>query len=152
MAEAAPDEGSTLYSTPAQAMTALDVAYKSWTRRLTETSLQLSYAVLAANWAVFGSVDNIVQNAFARWSVALVVITLASNVAVAGWLGRTHKALIDSAQAKPAEWAERFRETAKAKNAFPFTEEIEKTAGALRVAKVWLPLAAGAAFIAALFH
>jgi hypothetical protein len=144
--------GSTLYKTPSDAMTALTEGYKTWTRRLTETSLQLSYAVLAANWTVFGSVNNILGNFYAKASVLLVVLSLASNVVVAGWMGRQHRQLIEGAQKEAGQWQQKFKDTADKKDPFPFTAAIENAAGWLRILKVWLPLLAGVAFFVALLR
>jgi hypothetical protein len=56
-----------LYETPAAGARALVDAYQYWTGKLTDTSLQMSYAVIAANWAAFGSIDLILKN---WWSKA----------------------------------------------------------------------------------
>src|SRR5947209_1299855 len=51
-----------LYQSPGEALKAVREDYLYWTEKLTDTSLQLSYAVIAANWAVFGSVDKLLSN------------------------------------------------------------------------------------------
>jgi hypothetical protein len=44
--------------------------------------VQLSYAVLGANWAVFGAVDKILTNLYSKLSVLVVVLSLGLSVLV----------------------------------------------------------------------
>jgi hypothetical protein len=70
-----------LYKSAHEALKVVHDDYLYWTGKLTDTSLQLGYAIIAANWAVFGSVDKILKNPWSKLSVALVIIGLDLSVA-----------------------------------------------------------------------
>lgn len=53
---------TTLYKDPAQALQTVSSEYAYWSGKLTETSSQLSYALIAANWVVFGSLNGILHS------------------------------------------------------------------------------------------
>lgn len=59
-----------LYQNPNDALKAVREDYLYWTGKLTDTSWQLSYAIIAANWAVFGSVDKLLGNLWSKLSVS----------------------------------------------------------------------------------
>jgi hypothetical protein len=135
-----------LYATPSAALKEVRKDYLYWTGKLTETSLQLSYAILAANWAVFGSVDGILKSRWAEGSVTLVVIGLAVSVVGAKRMGELHGKRIDYAETNPPRWDIEFNETAGKRDPWPFTRQIESLGKRMREAKTWLPVAAGIAF------
>lgn len=138
-----------LYETPNKALVAVREDYHYWSGKLTETSLQFSYAVIAANWAVFGSVDGILKNRWSKLSVALVVVGLGLGMAGAKWLSELHRKRIDYA-AHAERWADEFRKNTGTQSAWPFTNRIERLGRIFRWAKTWLPLAAGLLFLVAL--
>ena len=139
-----------LFPTSDEALKAVREDDLYWTGKLTETSLQLSYAVIAANWAVFGSVDKLMGNRWAKISVVLVVIGLALSVAGAKWMGELHRGRIDHAETDRARWNVEFKLTAGKRDPWPFTAGIERLGRGMREAKTWLPLAAGVSFLMAL--
>jgi hypothetical protein len=63
---------SRLYATPEEALKKVSSEFEYWTGRLTETSLQMCYALIAANWLVFGSVRGILGNLCATLSLLMV--------------------------------------------------------------------------------
>ena len=139
-----------LYKDAAEALKAVRDDYLYWTGRLTETSLQLSYAVIAANWAVFGSFDGILASWWSKLSVVLVVFSLGWSVASARWMGELHRERIEYAEADRQRWKSQFSETAGKVDPWPFTSKIEEHGRWTRNAKTRLPLGAGAAFVIAL--
>ena len=58
-----------LYKDPNAAATAVKESYDYWTGKLTESSFALSLAVIGANWAVFGSVDRVLNNIWSELSI-----------------------------------------------------------------------------------
>ncbi len=139
-----------LYQSPHDALKAVREDYLYWTGKLTETGLQLSFAVLAANWAVFGSVDAILKNLWSKLSVSLVVIGLGLGVAGAKWMGELHRKRIDYAESDPSRWKKEFDETTGKRDPWPFTAGIESLGSWTREAKTWLPLLAGVFFLIAI--
>ena len=61
-----PARSATLYATPGDGLKAVRDDYLYWTGRLTDSSPQLSFAVIAANWAVFGSVQALLNSPWAK--------------------------------------------------------------------------------------
>jgi hypothetical protein len=138
-----------LYGSPNKALEAVREDYLYWSGRLTDTSLQLSYAVIAANWAVFGSVDGILKSFWSKLSVALVIVGLGLSLAGAKWMSELHRKRIDYAANAP-RWAGEFRDNTGKRSAWPFTSQIETLGRIFREAKTWLSLAAGLSFLVAL--
>jgi len=124
-----------------------------WTGKLTDSSFQLSLALIGANWAAFGgSVNKIVGNPWAKSSLGLVVGGLALSLAGAKWMSELHGSRIDYADADPARWASDCAAAARRKDAWPYTQGIERLGRFLREAKFWIPLIAGTLFLVALFR
>jgi hypothetical protein len=139
-----------LHEDPAAAARAVLDAYQYWTGKLTDTSLQLSFALIAANWAAFGSVDGILKNFWSVVSLSLVLFSLGISVAGAKRMGELHCRQAKYSEADPTRWSEEFKKTRGRTDPWPFTKEIERLGRGMREAKTWLPIAAGIAFILAL--
>jgi hypothetical protein len=56
------DNSKGLYATPAERLKAIVAGFDYWSGKLTDTSVQMSCAVFAANWVVFGSLSGILKN------------------------------------------------------------------------------------------
>jgi hypothetical protein len=139
-----------LYASPSEALKAVRDEYLYWTGKLTDTSLQLSYALIAANWAAFGSVNGILASFWSKLSVALVIIALGVSVAGAKWVGESLRAQIEYAEADGSRWEAEFKVNAGTRSPWPFTRAIDSLGRWMREAKIWLPLIAGLSFIIAL--
>lgn len=139
-----------LYQSPNEALQAVREDYLYWTAKLTDTSLQLSYAVIAANWAAFGSVNELLTSVWSKLSVGLVIVGLGLSLAGAKWMGELHRTRIDYAETNGSRWKAEFTETAGKRDPWPFTRVIESLGRAMREAKTWLPLIAGVLFLIAL--
>jgi hypothetical protein len=74
-----------LYAASEEALQKVSGEFEYWTGKLTETSLQMCYALIGANWVVFGSVNGILHSGWAKWSLVMVLLALASNV-VGAWI------------------------------------------------------------------
>jgi hypothetical protein len=140
-----------LYQSPIEALKAVREDYHYWTGKLTETSVQLSYALIAANWAVFGSVDKILASFWSKLSITLVVVGLGFTVAAAKGMGEILRNRIEYAEADTARWQNEFTETSGKRVAWPFTDRADSLGRWMREAKTWIPLAAGVSFLVALF-
>lgn len=58
-----------LYASPAEALKKVSTEYEYWSGKLTETSLQMCYALIAANWVVFGSMNGSLSNIWTKLSL-----------------------------------------------------------------------------------
>src|SRR5688500_9205365 len=89
---------TTLYADAQEALRAVRDDYLYWTGKVTETSVQLSYAVLGANWAAFGSVNEIISNVWSKFSVFAIVLSLGVSVVGAQAMGEQHLKRINYAE------------------------------------------------------
>jgi hypothetical protein len=116
---------------------------------LTDTSFQLSLALIAANWAVFGSVRDLLKNSWAKASILLVILSLTLNLLGAKWMGELHRRQIDYAAEDPTRWEQECAAASARRAPWPFTTKIEHTGRVLREVRTWLPFGAGVAFAVA---
>jgi hypothetical protein len=121
-----------------------------WTGRLTDSSFQLSLAIIGANWAVFGSVEKILSNVYAKRSLGVVIASLALNLIGAKWMGDMHRRRIDYASKDRDRWERECSAALGRVDPWPFTKGIDRLGRFLRWTKTWLPLLAGALFLVAL--
>lgn len=140
-----------LYAGPAEGLKAVRNDFLYWTRRLTDTSFELSLALIGANWAAFGSVQKILTNGWARASLGLVIVSLALSLFGAKVMGELHRRRINYATGNSKRWEEEAAAALGRTDPWPFTKGIERLGRCLREAKTWLPLLAGALFLVALF-
>ncbi len=132
--------GVLAYETSGAAKKTLVQDYQYWSGRITDTSFQLSLALLGANWAVFGTVSGILQNPWARLSILSVVLCLGINLVGARFMSELHRRRFDYAERDSARWQQEFEQTKDHLNPWPFTRRIEMLGRALREAKTWLPV------------
>lgn len=139
-----------LYSNSGEGLKAVREDYHYWTGKLTESSFQLSLAVIAANWAVFGSVQRILDSCWAKSSLFLVIVNLAFSLLGAKWMGELHRERVDYAAEDLKRWEQECAAALGRRDPWPFTKKIERLGRILREVRTWLPLVAGAAFLVAL--
>jgi hypothetical protein len=92
----------------------------------------------------------VLNNAWARSSIFLVVASLALNVLGAKWMGELHRKRVDYAAADVDRWTRECAASLGRHDPWPFTRGIEHLGRAMRELRTWLPLAAGALFLAGL--
>jgi hypothetical protein len=142
--------GGALYANSSEGAKAVREDYLYWSGRLTDTSFQLSLAVIAANWAVFGSVQKLLGNAWAQTSLILVILSFALSVVGAKWMSELHRKQVDYAEQDLQRWDKECEASRGQRDPWPFTWKIEHLGRCMRELKMWLTLGAGAAFVAAL--
>lgn len=129
-----------LFIDPNEALKELRDSYHYWTGHITKSSLELSVAVIAGNWAAFGSVSRLIESQWAIASIVFVGLALALNFVSALVLGELHLRRINYAEADPARWKKEFMETAGTNNPWPFTKWIQNIGSVSRQLRIWLPL------------
>jgi len=139
-----------LFDTPTAALKDIQDYYKGWTGRLTDQSFQLSMALIASNWAVFGSLNQILVNFYAKLSIGIVVIGLWLALLTTWFMGEALRKRIDYAEADPSRWAREFEESRGISAPWPSTEGIDQLAILLRMIKTFTPIAGGILFFLAL--
>jgi hypothetical protein len=136
-----------VYKDSASGLEKIQTEYEYWTGALTKGSFELSVALIAANWAVFGSVERILKNFWSKGSILLVVVNLALSLRgarlMSEWLYRRWK----EAQTDPEKWLNEWQEAARTDKPWPFTQDLESLGKMLRFFKTWLPLLSGLFFL-----
>jgi len=136
-----------LYATPDEALKKVSSEYEYWSGKLTETSLQMCYAIIGANWAVFGTVTGISHNIWSKLSLGMVMVALGSNVVAALRLSESLKKQMDYGEGNAEMWAYEF-ERSKGKNvAWPFTDAIQDTGKNMRWVKGGFAIAGAVFFL-----
>jgi len=141
----APFEGS--YENPRAALKAVEAWWNSRTKALATRSVELSYGIIGANWAVFGSTGKLLSSPYAKISIGLTVVFLGLNLALtrvsAGLLRRRYS----YAEGDPARWAREFEQNKGKDVPWPSTAAIDTIGAILREFRTWLPLIAGGALL-----
>ena len=139
-----------LCPTPVDALKALNDDYYYWGTKLTDTSFALSLAVIGANWAVFGSLDRILENTLSKWSI--LTILLSFGISLAGFLvlAELHRYRIIYVEQDPDRWKREHAESIGKSVAWPYTSWILNLATILRYCRTILPILGGIRFFFAL--
>jgi hypothetical protein len=145
------EQATGLHESSQAALKSIRDDYFYWTGKLTESSFALSLAVIGANWAVFGSVDKVLNNIWAELSIAAVISSLVISLIGNGWLGRLLRQRIEYAERDTTRWQKEFSENAGKSTPWPSTQTIDCWAAVFRLAKIFLPVIGGAFFLIALF-
>ena len=141
------------YQSSAEGYKKVTDAYEYWTGKLTDTSMQLSYGVIAANWTVFGSANQVLHNRYSKWSLALVLFSLGVNLFGSWLLGELNHARAVGAEKRSSEWNVEWERYKNQTNPlWPFTRSIKAIALIMRQIKVWFPLIGGGLFLIALLR
>ena len=127
-------------------------AYNDWSSMLTNRSIEASFAVIVANWAVYGSPSLILAKGFAKWSIIVVMVFLAINLLAAFWMSHLHSARFEYAEQDPNRWQREYEKTKGALDPWPYTKAIENLGRWLRVLKAFAPLIAAGLFVVSLFR
>src|SRR5437867_415783 len=131
------------YESPGAALRAVRDDFQYWSGRITDHSFQLALAVIAANWAVFGSVEGILKSLWARWSILSVLLCLAINLVGARWMSELHRARFAYAESDQERWRKDLELTKGKVDPWPFTHGIENLGAFMRESKTWLPIIGG---------
>jgi hypothetical protein len=103
----------------------------------------MSYAVIAANWVVFGSLNGILKNNWSKFSLLLVLVGLGANVVATLILCESHRIRAEYGDCDAKRWAAEFDQFANTRNSWPFTAGIESTARWMRRIKAYFTLGGG---------
>lgn len=131
------------YESSRDAMKEIEDAFNYWSGQISATSLQLCYAVVAANWVIFGSINKIIHSQWAIWSLTTVLLALAFNLVVAYGLAEWMRCRFGYAESDRKRWEAEFQREKNGPSKWPYTKHIERVSIAIRLVKVVLPLVSG---------
>lgn len=137
------------YQNGDDALKAVEADFQYWSGKLTESSFQLCIGIIAANWAVYHTVDNLRAEPYAIWSIGLVVVALGLSLIVAKRMSEAHREQCEHAEKNKIDWDSACKSGNTAPE-WPFTAEIENIGWVARELKAWLPVLAGVLFLISL--
>ena len=112
----------------------------------------MAYAVIAANWAVYGDAQAIIVNPWAKSSIAIVISFLCLNLFCTWLMTSLYVKRCAYADADKARWSSEFEREKTSPSAWPYTKFIEQLGKFMRLLKVWAPIVGGIVFIIGLFY
>lgn len=127
------------YKTAADALIVLENKYDGWSKRLTDTSLQLAFALIAANWAVFGN-EKILSQVLPRLSIACAFLTILTVLITAKLMVSEHDTQHERAEKDSKRWEEEWLASQSSSTPWPYTSKIECIGEISRFFRFWLPI------------
>ena len=136
-----------LYDSPGDALKKVAEEYGYWSSKLTDASSQMCYALIGANWAIFGGVKGILDEPWSKASMLLVVMALATSIVGSWALTERLRSRVVYGESSPARWEKEFEENSTISSPWPFTAGIDDIGKKMRTIKGLFTLSAGAALI-----
>lgn len=114
--------------------------YNAWTSGLAKHALQVTFALIGANWALYGTQAGILSNGWATASLFIAVGYLVLQLGLMLTMAIWHFCQHEYAEANRSRWEEEFNAAADTKSDWPYTKSI------IRLGKFtpWLNLCAPA--------
>lgn len=132
--------------------TALEAINREWSyfgEVLGKRAVEFCYAVVGATWLSFRTLEEIMSNDFALGAILLSVAFLALNLCFSYFVVFEYTRTIKSLEKMDASQLDRQFASYRSGNNknFPFPDRVERVADAFHLAKVLLPLMAGAYYV-----
>ncbi len=125
--------------------------YKVWTGMLTNRSIELSFAIIAANWAVHGNANAILSNGWSKSSIIIILLFFGVNLIVSYIIGELLRIRCSDAASNRAKWEKEYQDEMIRPPYWPFTKSITYLGLFLRVLKLLAPSIASICFLLSLF-
>jgi hypothetical protein len=138
------------FNSPESAISQLNLDFNDWSAILTHNSVNASYAIIAANWAVHGSSGNILGNSAAKWSIGITIIFLGVNLLASFLMSKMHYDQFLYAERNPEKWSSEWQNSKNHRH-WPYTEGIEFLGVTIRRIKVIAPIVSCLLFVVSLF-
>jgi len=144
------DSNDRRFKTSGEAKKELQTSFDKWSSILTTHSIQIAFAIIAANWAVHGSASAILSNDWSKGSLVIILGFLGLDLLITRLITWLLYKRILYAEKNVDRWNKEYIK-AKGKRYWPFTKSIEYIGLAFRELKVWAPILAAIFFIISLF-
>jgi hypothetical protein len=145
-----PDVDLKPYKTPGEAKAKIGTDFNDWSGILTQHSIQASFAIIAANWAVHGSTGKILSNSYSKTSIIVILALLGANL-ISSWLMTVlHYKRYMYAEDNNEQWRDEYMRSEKIAH-WPYTATISYLGSSMRLIKMVAPIVSAAFFVASLF-
>jgi len=144
------DSNDRRFNSAGEAKEELQTAFNDWGSILTSHSIQIAFAIIAANWAVHGSARVILANCWSKWSMAIVLGFLGLDLLATRLMIWLHYKQILYSEEDVERWNKEY-DQAKGKRYWPYTKGIENLGRIFRELKACAPVSAAILFIISLF-
>ena len=121
----------------------LHVHCSDWSVGLGKYGLQIAFALMAANWALYGSQKGILSNPLAKASMAVGFVYLALFLMLAASMFIQLRLRHRYADADKARWTQEFEAAAGKESPWPYTQAVELTGNSMHVLHFVGPLIMG---------
>ena len=136
-------DNANVYATPADGVKELVEHFHAWTSGLSGYSMQATFALIGANWALHESADAVATDANARLSLVIAVAYLAVRLVLYGLMVWFTWYQLAYAERDKNSWAREFKESLQEKGCWPYLPAIHWVGHILHVLNVVGPTLAG---------
>ena len=141
---------ATRFKSAGEADEELFVGFNAWSAGVSTYGVQTSYAIIAANWAVYGSADKILSNKLAVLSMIIIILFLGINLLCIGWVTKLYEDRCYYANDNKDRWKEEY-DNRENLPAWPYTIFMERLGDFKHLLNIFAPVVAGVIFIVSLF-
>ena len=145
------DSQSRRFSSAGDAVKELFEGFNEWSVTVSSYGIHMAYAVIAANWAVYGNAQAIIGNLWAKSSIAIVISFLGLNLFCTWLMTSLYAKRCAYADEDKTRWSSEFEREKTSSSAWPYTKFIDRLGKFMRLLKVWAPIIGGIVFIIGLF-
>jgi hypothetical protein len=136
-----------LYSSADKALEKVQETYDYWSGKLNDITMQMAFALIGANWAIFGNLNGILGNPWAKWSILAVLFAMVANVGAALALSQLTRRRVRYAESNLRRWKTEYQSSTGQDVAWPFTDLINGVGTTMRWARALLIAGSGVCLI-----
>lgn len=145
------DSTSRRFKNAGEAAKEVHTAYNDWTSSLGKHGLQLTFALMAANWAFHGTTKSILDDWLSTASMLIALVYLTTFLALTYWLVLEHRKCHERTDADKIVWANEFQKSASGKSSWPYTKTCETLGDTLHFLHFAAPVSCGALLVMSVF-
>lgn len=108
--------------------------------------------MIAANWAVFKTTDDILKNRWSRLSILIALIGMGCNLIATFLIGTSLGKQVNYAEADLSRWQDEYTNNVGKSTAWLYSDGSVRLSKIARFVRLLVPILGGAAFVLALFR
>ena len=114
------------FSNAGDAVKELFEGFNDWSATVSAHGMYTAYAIIAANWAVYGDAQAIIGNLWAKSSIAIIISFLGLNLFCTWLMTKCYAKRCEYADENKARWSSEFEREKISPSAWPYTKFIER--------------------------